>query len=299
MWPPLPWRDVNPLALLPFFSTLAGGYAALRLRHRLHAVMAVAAGVVVATAVADLFPEALELAGEGNTLGVGVAAVVGFIGFSLIEAFLHQSSFEHAGARGHVHQGIPADAADDHGHEHDHGADDDGVHEHSHDDHDLATAVAIARTGATRPSGLLAVLPPLSLIVHSTLDGLAIGLAFQAGSEIGLIVLLAVLAHDFADGMNVVTLVLDAARGERMAVGLLILDALAPLAGAALSVVVSIEDATLGLLLAGFGGVFIAIGAGHLLPESQHRDPRRSTVMVALAGVGAAIVLLIRSVAPV
>ena len=295
---------MNPLALLPFFSTLAGGYAALRLRHRLHAVMALAAGVVVATAVADLLPEAFELAGEDNILGVGIAAVIGFIGFSFVEAFLHQSSFEHAGARGHEHRGIPIDAADDHEHPHaragghDHG----GPHDHDaqdHDSHDLGTATEIARSGTSSPSGFLAVLPPLSLIVHSTLDGLAIGLAFQAGSEIGLSVLLAGLAHDFADGMNVVTLVLDAARGERLAVGLLLLDAIAPLAGAALSTVISIEPSTLGLLLAAFGGVFIAIGAGHLLPESQHRDPGHSTAMVALAGVGAAIVLVIRAFAPV
>ncbi|HUQ44293.1 MAG TPA: ZIP family metal transporter [Candidatus Limnocylindria bacterium] len=289
---------MNPLALLPFFSTLAGGYAALRLRHRLHAVMALAAGVVVATAVADLLPEAFELAGEDNVLGVGIAAVLGFIGFSFVEAFLHQSSFEHAGARGHEHRGIPVDAADDHEHRsgHDHGAQDHSAHDAAASG---ATADATARNGTSSPSGFLAVLPPLSLIVHSTLDGLAIGLAFQAGAEIGLIVLLAVLAHDFADGMNVVTLVLDAARGERLAVGLLLLDAIAPLAGAALSTVISIEPSTLGLLLAGFGGVFIAIGAGHLLPESQHRDPGHSTTMVALAGVGAAIVLVIRALAPV
>src|SRR6185503_325092 len=99
-------------------------------------------------------------------------------------------------------------------------------------------------------------------------------------------------------GMNVVTLALDAARGERLAVGLLVLDALAPVAGAALSTLVSIPTPTLGLLLAAFGGAFIAIGAGHLLPESQHRDPRRSPALVALAGVGAAIALAVRAISP-
>jgi ZIP family zinc transporter len=267
-------------AILPFFSTLAGGFAALRLRHRLHAIMALAAGVVVATAVADLLPEAFELVGEGRQLEVGIAAVVGFIGFSLIEAFLHQASFEHAGSH-------------DHDHDHDHAPDE------GHD-HDAARAAALegasTRTGA--PPTLLGILPPASLIVHSTLDGLAIGLAFQAGADIGIIVLVAVLAHDFADGMNVVTLALDAARGERLAVGLLVLDALAPPAGAALSTLISIQPGTLGLLLATFGGAFIAIGAGHLLPESQHRDPRRGPALVALAGLGAAIVLVVRSIAP-
>ena len=97
---------MNPAAFLPFFSTLAGGFAALRLRHRLHALMALAAGVVVATAVADLLPESIELVGEGAALQIGVAAVIGFIGFSFLEAFLHQSSFEHGVdvfARDHEH----------------------------------------------------------------------------------------------------------------------------------------------------------------------------------------------------
>ena len=267
-----------PAAILPFFSTLAGGFAALRLRHRLHAIMALAAGVVVATAVADLLPEAFHLVGEEHVLDVGIAAVVGFIGFSLIEAFLHQASFEHAGS-----------------HDHDHALEREADHDHAAV---RAAAVDAARAARGRPSVLLGVLPPASLIVHSTLDGLAIGLAFQAGTELGFIVLLAVLAHDFADGMNVVTLALDAARGERLAVVLLVVDAIAPVAGAALSTLISISPTTLGVLLATFGGAFIAIGAGHLLPESQHRDPRRGPALVALAAVGAAIVLVVRAVAP-
>jgi zinc transporter ZupT len=270
---------VNPAAILPFFSTLLGGIAALRLRHRIHVFMALAAGVVLATAVADLLPEAFELVGPDGSLAAGVAAVLGFVGFSLVEAFLHQSSFEHAGTRDHQH------AHDAHGLDADH-----------EEDHDHSVAAIVA---TQPPSAFLGVLPPLSLIIHSTLDGLAIGLGFQAGGEIGLLVLIAVLAHDFADGMNVVTLALDAARGERLAVVLLVLDALAPLAGAALSVVVTVTPATLGLLLATFAGVFIAIGAGHLLPESQHHDPRRGPVMVLLAGLGAGIVLVIRALAPV
>jgi ZIP family zinc transporter len=271
---------MHPAAILPFFSTLAGGYAALRLRHRLHVLMALAAGVVVATAVADLLPEAFELAGKDGALQVGVAAVVGFIGFSFLEAFLHQTSFEHGGSPGHDHAGGP------HNHEEDH-------------DHAAEIGAALeARLEPGRP-GIIGLLPPASLVVHSAMDGLAIGLGFQAGESIGLIVLIAVLAHDFADGMNIVTLALDAARGRGTAVAFLLLDAIAAPAGAAISTLISIEDATLGLLLAMFSGNFRAIGAGHLLPESQHRDPRNGPVFVALAGLGAAIVLVVRAFAPV
>src|SRR5262245_2541044 len=250
---------MHPAAILPFFSTLAGGYAALRLRHRLHALMALAAGVVFATAVADLLPEALELAGPDRTLAAGTATVAGFIVFSLLEAFLHQSSFEHAG------------------------------------EEELAGGVSgqASRSGP----GIIGLLPPTSLVIHSLLDGLAIGLAFQAGNEVGFIVLFAVLAHDFADGMNIVTIALDAARGERVAVIFVLIDAIAAPVGAALGFVVHIDSGTLGLLLAVFAGVFLAIGAGHLLPESQHSDPSRGPRMVALAAVGAAIVLSVRAVA--
>jgi ZIP family zinc transporter len=269
---------MHPATLLPFFSTIAGGYAALRLRHRIHALMAIAAGVVVATAVADLFPEAWELVGEDGALVVGIAAVAGFLGFSLLEAFLHQSSFEHAGTLGHVHArtGEPDDV------DHDHGAS--SPH--------LQTEVA-----ARRP-GLIGLLPPLSLVLHSAMDGLVIGVAFQAGDELGLVVLLAVLFHDFADGMNVATVALEAARGVRVAVAFVVLDAIAAPIGGALSTLVTIDDRTLGLLLATFGGVFLAIGAGHLLPESQHRNPSRGPAMVALAAGGAAVVLLVKAVAP-
>jgi ZIP family zinc transporter len=257
-------------ALLPFFSTLAGGMAALRFHHRLHPFMAFASGVLVATAVADLLPEANALVGDRG-LDVGIAFLVGYLAFVLIESFIHQQSFEH----GHV--------------DHDHGpgpASDSGR---------SGSFGPVAAPAADRR--LLGLLAPASLIVHSTLDGFAIGVAFQAGSSLGLIVLLAVLAHDFADGMNVVTLALDAAKGQGLALGFLVVDALAPVVGAGLSLVVAIPHQTLGWLLAGFAGVFIAIGASHLLPESQHGHPTRGPALIGLTALGALVVLVVRSLA--
>jgi hypothetical protein len=42
--------------------------------------------------------------------------------------------------------------------------------------------------------------------------------------------------------------------------------------------------------------VFLAIGAGHLLPEAQHHRPGASPLLVLLAAFGAAVVLTIRYV---
>jgi hypothetical protein len=45
-----------------------------------------------------------------------------------------------------------------------------------------------------------------ALVVHSLLDGVAIGAGFQAGSTVGAVVAIAVLSHDFADGFNTYTI---------------------------------------------------------------------------------------------
>lgn len=251
-------------AILPFFSTLLGGTAAIRLRHRLHPFMAFAAGVLVATALADLLPEATDLIGKGaNPMLPGAAAVVGFLLFSALEAFIHRETWEHE------HERIASTAAPT------------DIHEHPSE----ARAITLSAVG------------PISLIAHSTLDGLAIGLAFRAGGEVGLLVGLAVLAHDFADGMNVVTLAL--ARDARVSLArvLLVLDALAPPIGAAIGTFAELDNMVLGFLLAGFAGVFLAVGAGHLLPEAHHHRPGESLQLVLLTTAGAAVVLAIRSVA--
>src|SRR3954468_19607894 len=55
-----------------------------------------------------------------------------------------------------------------------------------------------------------------SFSAHSVLDGFAMGVAFQASREIGLIVAAAVLAHDFADGLNTVNVVIKNSRPTRL-----------------------------------------------------------------------------------
>jgi ZIP family zinc transporter len=255
-------------AILPFFSTLLGGTAAMRLRHRLHPFMAFAAGVLVATALADLLPEATDLIGsDASALLPGGAAVAGFLFFSGLEAFVHRETWEHE------HQRMTPRLEPHEPHQH--------------------------TPKPPRANAHLGFVGPASLIVHSTLDGLAIGLAFRAGADIGLLVGLAVLAHDFADGMNVVTLSLSLIGGTRVQAArvLLLLDALAPPLGAAIGTFAEINNVVLGVLLAAFSGVFLAVGAGHLLPEAYHRGPGANPVLVLLTVIGSGVVLLVRSVA--
>jgi zinc transporter ZupT len=113
-----------------------------------------------------------------------------------------------------------------------------------------------------------------SFSLHSLLDGMGIGFAFQAGHGAGLVVASAVLAHDFADGLNTVNVVVKHGGSRSQALRWLLTDALAPVAGAGLSLFFHLPAMMLALLLAAFAGFFLYIGALDLLPESQRLGSR-------------------------
>ena len=125
-----------------------------------------------------------------------------------------------------------------------------------------------------------------SFSAHSLLDGFAIGIAFQAGQAVGFVVAAAVLVHDFSDGLNTVNVVVKNGGRRASALTWLVVDALAPLVGAGLSLLVAPPRDILGLLLAGFSGFFLYIGASDLLPESQRAFPRLWTTIATLLGAG-------------
>ena len=125
-----------------------------------------------------------------------------------------------------------------------------------------------------------------SLSLHSFLDGIGIGLAFQISPTIGLIVAAAVLTHDFSDGINTVNLILKNGGSRQQAFKWLAIDALAPVLGVLSTLFFSVSASTLGLLLALFAGFFLYIGASDLNPESHHNHPKLITTLMTVLGVG-------------
>mgnify|MGYP001564335435 CR=1 FL=1 len=125
-----------------------------------------------------------------------------------------------------------------------------------------------------------------SLSFHSFLDGVVVGLAFQAGPAVGLIVSAAVLTHDFSDGVNTANLILKNGGTVRKALLWIIADAIAPMLGILSTLFFTLPTAVLGLILAVFAGDFLYIGASDLLPESHHKHPKiLTTVMTAIGMV--------------
>jgi ZIP family zinc transporter len=125
-----------------------------------------------------------------------------------------------------------------------------------------------------------------SFSAHSFLDGFAIGIAFQASRAVGIIVAIAVLVHDFSDGLNTVNVVVKHGGDRRTAIRWLLMDAVAPVIGAGVSLLIRLPEADLALILAMFSGFFLYIGASDLLPESHHAHPRFLTTIATLLGAG-------------
>jgi ZIP family zinc transporter len=121
------------------------------------------------------------------------------------------------------------------------------------------------------------------LSLHSFLDGLGIGLAFHLNAATGLLVFLAVICHDFADGMNTVSFVLRQGSERSKAVRWLVVDAIAPFVGAIAGSSVSISEHGLGYVLSLYAGFFLFMGATDLLPEA-HAHPSRVRVALTVAG---------------
>jgi ZIP family zinc transporter len=135
-------------------------------------------------------------------------------------------------------------------------------------------ARAHARVGVLGAAGLSA---------HSFVDGLGIGLAFGLDTTTGMLVFLAVVSHDFADGLNTVSFILRQSGNRAQAIRWLAVDATAPLLGAIVGASLNVSAEHLGYLLALYAGFFLFMGATDLLPEA-HQHPSRLRVGLTVIG---------------
>ncbi|MEU6235497.1 ZIP family metal transporter [Kitasatospora sp. NPDC047058] len=241
-----------------FLMTLIGGYVAQRTGDRRHLVLGFAAGLMLGVVAFDLLPEALRQAPD-EVHGVPQALLMFAAGFLAIHIV------ERAVA---IHRGHEGEYA-----EHTHG------HRHAHVPvHDQRVA------GNAAPGiGLTAA---LALVGHSVMDGFAIGAAFQAGTTVGTVVAIAVVAHDFADGFNTYTITRLYGNDRRRALTLLVADALAPVTGAAITLLFTIPEQLLGLYLGFFAGFLLYLATSDILPEAHSPHPSRTTLVCTLVGVG-------------
>lgn len=240
-------------ALLPvlfvgvtFFSTLTGGLFVLRnTRLSVKYFFAFAAGALIGVSFFDLMPEAIDL-----VQGAGIASVA--VTGTIVVAFfffhiLDRALVIHAMRHGHLPEGENA-----------------------------IPDKALLVNGTIRASGLS---------IHSFLDGVAIGVAFHIGFQLGVIVGLAVVFHDFSDGLNTVTVMRRAGSTGRLSFLWLLVDALTPLIGAISTFAFTLSPGILAVMLAFFIGEFLFIGAADMLPEAHLRGTSYRVVLASILGV--------------
>jgi zinc transporter ZupT len=128
------------------------------------------------------------------------------------------------------------------------------------------------------------VMSALALSGHSLLDGIGIGLGFQINSTVGVAVAIAVIGHDFADGLNTVSLMLNNKNTARRSFMLLVVDALAPVIGVASTFFFHLSEANLVLYLGFFAGFLLYIGAADILPQAHEESSSRITIGLTVAG---------------
>jgi zinc transporter ZupT len=129
------------------------------------------------------------------------------------------------------------------------------------------------------------VVSALALSGHSFMDGVGIGLGFQVSAGVGILVAIAVISHDFADGLNTVSLALVNKNRDKRALILLLVDAIAPVLGAISTFFFTLTSEFLLLYLGFFAGFLLYIGASDILPEAHSQHSSYLTILMTILGV--------------
>jgi zinc transporter ZupT len=236
--------NVLLIALVASAATFVGGAFALRFRDKLHLILGFSAGAVAGVALFDLLPEAIELGTKYHS--ASTIALFVALGF-FVYLILDRLIL---------------------------------LHTHDEEEDVVRPTSDVGRT-TSYGRGFFGA---LTLSTHSFFDGVAIGVGFQVSTAVGIVVAIAVLTHDFSDGINAVNLVLKNGGTWKQAFKWLVADATAPIIGATSTLFFSIPESTLGLVLAVFVGTFLYLSASDLIPESHHRHPRALTTVMTILG---------------
>lgn len=125
----------------------------------------------------------------------------------------------------------------------------------------------------------------LALAGHSFLDGVGIGLGFQISDATGIMVAIAVISHDFSDGLNTVSLMLAHKNTRARALKMLVVDALAPILGVLSTMLFVLPADWLVVYLGFFAGFLLYIGASDILPEAHSHHSSAGTIVMTVVGV--------------
>lgn len=238
--------------------TMVAGLLVLVGKHisprRLHLFLGLTAGLLMAIAITDLIPEAIEEGGENVAITIALSLLVLYLIKSL---------------------------AGDHGHDHD-----GGEHHHEGEEHGHGEVAS--------HSAQFAAVAFTALLIHRLVDGLALPGAFAAGDAVGFAASSAILVHQFPDGLAAASVFLATGWPRRRVIATVAILAVATPIGSVIGLAIASFESFLPYLLGIAAATFLFIALAELLPELRARKYRGVVVGgVVLGYVAAAIIEVI------
>jgi len=132
------------------------------------------------------------------------------------------------------------------------------------------------------------------LAFHSLLDGIAIALGFEIGVGIGIMTTLAVLLHEFPEGITITSILMYTKMKKKKIILYSFLVASATPVGAILfyPFLERLSEGILGLALAFAAGSFIYIAASDLIPQTHKAQNRLNGIILFLGVIFVALMNL-------
>ncbi|MFA5780057.1 MAG: ZIP family metal transporter [Elusimicrobiota bacterium] len=138
----------------------------------------------------------------------------------------------------------------------------------------------------------LGIMSFIGLTVHSLLDGIAIAVGFEVSSKIGLFTAIAVILHEFPEGLVTTGILIHTGEVRKKIWIYSIIVALATPFGAIASLLFlkNLPPNILGMLLAITAGSFIYLSAADLIPEI-HKSNRKINSVILIFGIFLILIL--------
>jgi zinc transporter ZupT len=130
----------------------------------------------------------------------------------------------------------------------------------------------------------------LALTGHSFLDGLSIGVGFQASNTVGTAVAIAVIGHRFADGFDTTTFMLfhqNKLVHIKRWLGVVVI---MPVIGGLASLAFTLSESALAIYLGFFAGFILYIAASNIMPQAHTEKFSRKNIGLTVLG---AVILFI------
>lgn len=138
----------------------------------------------------------------------------------------------------------------------------------------------------------LGIMSFIGLSVHSLLDGIAIAVGFEVSSSIGLFTAIAVILHEFPEGLITTGILIHAGEVKKKIWIYSLVVALATPFGAIASLLMlkNLPPNILGILLSVTAGSFIYLASADLIPEI-HKSNRKINSVILLFGIFLILIL--------